>query len=219
MTATGHATINVTDIGVCYHPTSSNVPSFTIGDYMDGVANTLFGARANGSINVANVGAMAYLNFNFQGTAQAPVDAALFTGTTVPDIVPETFLSAAVSLDGDSVCVDSFALDFGNTLAERPCANAATGITSYRITDRLPVITIDPERELEATVAFFTDLAAGTRLGFEATIGQTSGTRLKVVAGRCQYTELNGIGQTDEEDEDQEPTIQEDPTQPATPTE
>lgn len=180
-----------TQIGLAYYPVSSGVPSFTVADYMDGVVTTLFGARCNGGINCERAGAIGYMTFAFEGKALAPVDAALFTGTSVPNIVPETFLSAGVKAHGDLLCVDSFNLDFARQLARRPCANQPTGIISHRITDRLPVITIDPERELEATVDFFAKFDAATQFGFTATIGQSAGKKTIVVAGRCQYSELS----------------------------
>lgn len=200
-TASVDAAPAITQLGVGYHPTSSSTaPSFTVGDYMDGVVNTIFGARANAQVNVGGVGQLGYLQFTAQGTADAPVDGALLVGVSIPNIVPEVFLSASVKvhgkpLDVDDVaelCVDSFTLDFANTLARRNCANKATGIVSYRITDRLPVINIDPERELEATIPFFTNFGAGYAFGFEATIGSTAGKKTWIVAARCQYTELPG---------------------------
>ncbi len=191
-TVTSDATPTLLVTGVAYHPVSSNVGSYTIADYMDGVALTLFGARATGQFGAAGVGQIGYLNFTFSGQASAPVDASLFTGTTVPNIVPQTFLSALVSTGSgpDTMCVDSFSLDFGNTLGRRNCANEANGVIAYRIVERLPLITIDPERDLEGGTPFFTDYDAATLFGFTATIGQVAGRRAQVIAGRCQYSEM-----------------------------
>ena len=193
-TVTSDAGPTLAVTGVAYHPVSSGTSAFTLGDYMDGVETTLFGSRATGTFGAGGVGQIGYLNFTFNGQAAAPGDQPLLTGTSVPNIVPETFLSAAVTAGSgaDLLCVDAFSLDFGNTLGRRNCANQANGIISYRITERLPLITIDPERDLEANVPFFTNFDAATQFGFNALIGQTAGTRARVIAGRCQYSELAG---------------------------
>lgn len=199
-TATVHGTPAFTDIGKAYRPNSVNPPSFTGAQYMDGKRKLAFGARADATFQVGGVGQIGYTQFTLSGKMTQPTDVALLAGVSVPRVVPETFLGAQVKTvdlaDIDLLCVDSFSLALNNTLARRACANEATGIISYRNTDRRPMITIDPEQELEAAINFFVKFAAGTQFGFYAQIGQTVGRRVIICAPRCQYQEL-GEGDRD----------------------
>ena len=124
------------------------------------------------------------------GTATKPVDQGLFTGVVLPTVDPEAFLSAGLDVAGDSLDIDSFTLDLNNTVAMRVSANAATGIKSYRITDRGPTIQINPEAQLEAAVDFFTKYDAATQFGFFCQIGQTATQRIAVCAPAAMYTDM-----------------------------
>lgn len=188
----------VTALNFAYMPDPSS-PSFTAGHYMDGMRKLVFGARGTGTINVDGAGQLPYLNFTLNGKATKPIDAALFTGLTLPTVIPLAFLSAGVVIvegdattgETDTVCLDSFALDFANTVARRPCANDAAGIFSFRITDRAPQITIDPEAQLEADLDFWSKYDAGTAFGFYAQIGSddaaNASKRLAICAPNAQF--------------------------------
>lgn len=197
-TAICHTTTPVfTNIGKAYRPDSTSaVPAFTGAVMHDGKQIKIFGSRGDGSIEVGGTGQIGYLNFTLSGAAVQPVDAALFTGVSVPAVIPETFLNAALTAGGNALCVDAFTMALGNTVAKRTCSNKATGIASYRITARQPRITIEPEQELESVVAFFAKFAAGTLFDFYAQIGTSVGKRTIIVAPRAQYVEL---GQGDRE--------------------
>lgn len=181
-----------TAIGFAYMPQSdeSSLKSFTAAVYEDGRRTLGYGMRGDGSIEAAGVGEIAYLNFTLSGTGTLPTDTAQLTGVDLPDTIPETFLGANVSVDGDALCMNSLRLELGNTVAARECADAATGIRSYRITDRDPKVAIDPEQELEATHAFYGKYDAGTQFGYFSQIGTTVGSRVMIAAPRAQYDEL-----------------------------
>jgi hypothetical protein len=196
-TATMHATApNFTDLGKAYRPNSATPPAFTSAVMHDGKRIQIFGSRGDGSIEVGGAGQIGYLNFTLNGAAVQPVDAALFSGVSVPVTIPETFLNASLKAGGVELCVDAFTLALGNTVARRTCSNALTGIKSYRMTARQPRITIEPEQELESVINFFGKFAAGTLFDFFAVIGTTVGKRVIIVASRAQYAEL---GQGDRE--------------------
>lgn len=192
-TATIDAAPAFTDIGFGYRPNSVNPASATAAVMMDGIRKQVFGARSEATLEVGGTGQIGFWNFTMNGAMTQPIDQALFSPVTVPNDIPETFKNASVKInDVDELCVDSFSLALGNTVARRACSNAATGIKSYRITNRRPVISIDPEQELEATIDFFGKFAAGTLFGFYAQIGSTAGKRTIVCAPRAQYQEMPG---------------------------
>ncbi|MEE9609543.1 MAG: hypothetical protein V3U03_17535 [Myxococcota bacterium] len=192
-TATTDATPALADVGFGYRPNSVNPDSFTAAVMADGIRKQVFGARAEASLEVGGTGQVGFWAFTMSGAMTSPVDSVLFAGVTVPDDVPETFKNAAVKTDdATELCVDTFNLALGNTVARRSCSNAATGVKSYRITNRRPVISIDPEAELEATINFFGKFAGGTLFSFYAQIGSTAGKRTIVCAPRVQYQEMPG---------------------------
>jgi hypothetical protein len=197
-TQTVAAAINRTRVGTAYRPDSTVIhKSFTAMVLHDGLRKQIFGARGDGTLEAAGVGQLGYLTFTLNGAAVAPVDGALFT-PSLTEIVPETFVGSTVKVvNGDPAagsedvfCVDSFSLALGNTVARRACSDAATGIKSYRITERRPIISIDPEQDLEANIDFMTKLAAGTVFSFSAFIGSSVLKRTQIVAPQVQYQEL-----------------------------
>jgi len=190
-TATVHGTPAVTDRGFAYVPQDPDAASsYTAMCNEDGIRKIVFGSRATANIEIGGAGKLAYANFRMDGAATLPIDQALYTGVTLPTVTPESFLSAGVAASGDSLCVDGFNFDLGNTLARRVCANAAAGIKSVRITDRKPTIKVSPERELEATIAFWSKYDAATEFGFYAQIGTTATKRVVIAAPNAMYTGL-----------------------------
>jgi len=190
-TATVHGTPVLTARGFAYKPIDPDSASaFTANANNDGLRYRVFGSRANGSIDIEGAGKLPYFNFNMDGKAVKPIDEAIFTGVTLPTVLPESFLSAGLKVGGDLLCVDGLGLDLGLTIARRPCANDASGIHSFRITGRKPMLTISPEKELEATKDFFTEYDDGTQFDFFAQVGSTATRRMFLVAPNAQWASL-----------------------------
>lgn len=178
--------------GFAYMPDSTEtLDSYTAAVMEDGLKKEIYGARGTCSFEIEGAGRLAYLRYTLSGAAAKPSDQALFTGLTLPSVVPEAFLSADVAAGSDSVCVNSMTVDLQNNVAPRLCANQADGIVSFRITERTPTITIDPEAELEATIDFWTKYDAATEFAFRATVGSSEFLRSRVIAPSATYTELS----------------------------
>lgn len=189
--AEGTVNSSVVEAGYAYIPDSSDsVPSFTAGVNHDGVLHRIYGARGTATIEVEGAGRLAYLNFTLSGAASDPVDQPLFTGVTLPTTDPESFLSADLAADDTSLCVNRLSLDLGNTVAARQCSNDENGILSYRITDRRPTLSIDPEALLEADFDFYAKYNAATRFAFRARIGQSQTARVRIIAPQAMFTAL-----------------------------
>ncbi len=190
-TATVAVTPGVTAMGFAYKPVDpDSSPSFTDIANHDGVRRLVFGNRKNFQLSVEGAGKLAYLNFTAEGKATKPIDAVLFSGVTLPTVLPESFLLGQVSAGNDLLTVDGFSFDLANTLARRPSANDATGIISYRITDRKPTITIAPEAGLESAKDFFNEYDTGVEFGFFAQIGQTATQRIALAAPNAIWSGL-----------------------------
>lgn len=181
-----------TELNYAYFPNSDAPESFTVAGYEDGIRMLAYGCRGNGSLQVEGVGRLLYLQFELSGASDGPEDAALLTGLTLPSITPQSFLSAGVVVqDGALVCIDGVTVDINNTVAARRCANAATGIKSYRITDRKPTISISPEAELEADVDFWATYNAGDLFSYFARVGSAASKRCSILAPQAQYAGID----------------------------
>lgn len=182
-----------TDAGFAYRPLSTTEPpSFTVAVNEDGKRKLYFGARGTGQITIGGSGEIGYLEFTLSGTSTTPSDVAAFSaGVSLPTKKPPTFKGATVDAHGDVLCVDALGFDFNNTVGMRRCASSSTGIKSYRITDREPNFTLDPEAELEATIDFFGKYAGDTVFGAQAAWGSGAGNRVWLLAPAAQYQALN----------------------------
>ena len=142
------------------------------------------------------VGEPAFLEFEFSGVYQGTVDTTLFS-PSYESTVPPAFLSVGpVVLGYTSPILASANLDMANEVAARQDAAQARGIRSFLITQRAPMLTVDPEMELVATHDFFGSLATGTtgRCYFE--LGASAGNRIRV---GFQRTEYRGLSHSDRE--------------------
>lgn len=199
-TVTTHATENLTPVGFAYMPQDPDSSStYTCWVLEDGNKKPIYGARGTAVIQ-AEAGGIGKLNFTLDGAGTTPSAETLFAGANLPTITPATFLSASLTLHqvgsdtaadaGDAVCVQRFELDLGNTVVRDVCANQADGIKTFRITERNPVIRINPEGSVESAIAYFTKYAAGTQFAFVCDIGTTATQRFKIIAPSCTYAGL-----------------------------
>lgn len=188
--------------GFEYRPVSSNVPSVTVGLFMDGLKKTIRGARGTMTIE-GTVGEPVMLNFTFSGVYDNVVDAALLTGVDYEDNDPVAFLNVDAIIGDLAACFASANIDVANSVVERECANNASGVISYFITERAPTLSLDPEMELVATHDFYGRLLAQTNARFYFELpGSTVGTKVGVAAPRGQYTNVgegdrNGLAVAD----------------------
>jgi hypothetical protein len=126
--------------------------TLTLGHYFDGKLRRLAGAMGNFVINLPT-GAPATIVFTFTGKYfENETDATLLTPTypTAPSL---RFANGSITWATASICTATVAVDAGNQVIMRECANASdrTGFRSALITNRIPVITADPESVLVAT--------------------------------------------------------------------
>lgn len=202
--ATSGATIELASdpvaAGFSYLPVTETsaapLPTFTCQVISDGLRDRLVGALGTCQISAEQAGALAYLEFTLMGSQDTPTDAAEISGASPPSIVPETFLAAGLALDGDSLVCNSIRLDMQNEVSPRRDANSANGIQAYRITNRAPQISIDPEAQLEGEVPFYAKLDSTARFGFTAMVGQSAGKRMVITAPAASYSQL-GVGDRD----------------------
>lgn len=172
-----HATTpTVTAIGFGYAPVTTEPLPFTAYGWRDGTRYRAVCGMANCVLEAAGAGELVYANMTFTGVPEGvPDDTNEFaSGLAITSQVPQIFAGGVVSIDGASVCVDSLNFDLGNNVVQRRCASATYGVLGYRISDRNPIIRIDPEALPEGTMDFFTKYDTAEVFGYVAKWGATS---------------------------------------------
>lgn len=138
--------------GQVYTPRSeapgSNVKTLTIGLYQDNAAgSTVFksiaGAMGTFTVNLPT-GRMGYIEWTFTGVWQAPTAVSMIA-PTYPTDMPLRFAGGLAEWNNVNLCVESATIDAGNTVIMRECPTTAAGYISAFITNRVPIVTANPE--------------------------------------------------------------------------
>lgn len=139
--------------GQVYTPRSeapgSNVKTLTIGGYIDGVFKSIAGAMGKFKVTLPT-GAPGYIDWEFMGVWQAPSDVALIT-PTYPTVTPLRYAGGLAEWNDVNLCVSQVVIDSGNEVIMRECPTTDAGYISALVTNRKPIITIDPEAVTVAT--------------------------------------------------------------------
>jgi hypothetical protein len=149
---------------VTYTTTSSSISSVTIWLWKDGRKHVMNGARGTMKL-IYDAGQFLTAEFTFQGTYVAPTVVANPTCTYESTAkTPPVCLSSNFTYNSKTTLITkSVELDLGNTLAKKVSLSAATGITGFEITERKPMVTIDPECQVETSYTFRTEQLTSTK--------------------------------------------------------
>ena len=160
---------------VVYTPNSSPISSCTMYLYIDGRQHIISGAVGTPKLTM-EAGKQAVIEFNFKGTWNTPSDSSNPTPTFETTVdAPPIVKSAAFTINSiSSLIIAKAELDMANTLAIRPSINAATAIQGFFITERKPMLSIDPEAVSIATYDWRTDVLTTPR-AVSMVIGATAG--------------------------------------------
>lgn len=103
------------------------------------------GCMGTATLSADGLGSKWALNFTFQGAfvGNYEIDASseLPTTTGFTTEVAEKLLSNTVTIQTETYFINSFTLDFGNTLSVYPDQSDSTGIKQFYISDRAPTLT------------------------------------------------------------------------------
>lgn len=158
--------------------------------YRDGKQYLVHGASGNLKITLV-AATFVLLEFSFMGLYNTPTDVALLA-PTYPTVVEPVFKDGALTILGFATPkAGTITLDLGNKIALRPSPNGPTGYFTAQITDREPVITIDPEEELAATKNWWNEFILGTTGSIDTGSFPSTGAqynKFQITAPKCQYT-------------------------------
>lgn len=210
---TSNATVTTSATGttqpayaVTYKPDVSS-RAISLGVYddpTDGVIKGIKGCRGNVTCS-ARVEEIAFLDFEFLGVIQSVVDGSALTGVTFPSADPSIFQGVNFLYDVEAggggkpyaigdIDFESFTFNMQNTLNPRLSANETGGAKSYKITDRNPQGTIDPELRKVADFDIYNDLFNGLSGPMSFNLGSGAGNIVEVFIPNARYT---GATETD----------------------
>jgi len=164
----------------------SNVKTLTIGHYKDGKRSLLSGAMGTFKI-VCPTGKVAYIEFTFTGKYSSNETDTAIIAPTYPTVSPLRFAAGALTWNSVALCTSNVEVDAGNSVIMRECVNATdrSGYVSALVTNRVPVITADPESVLVATQDRDSLWLTPTAQAFSMQIG-ASGSAITIAAPKAQ---------------------------------
>lgn len=191
-----------------YAPVTIYVLTGPSGDLASG-ANWLrykyFGCVGNSKFTAGSNGNPGMWEFAMQGTYNEPADISDPGDPTLIEIVPPPFLGVSSFLwtpNGGSAHAPigrSFEVDPGNAVSRRLDFLKTSGIRSFLIGDRTPVVTMQLEMERAAAQNWFNDYTA-SKFGVMTTgvVGDTAGNRYNWTFNRIAQSQPPQLGVADE---------------------
>lgn len=133
-------------------PGVGDVKTVTLAHYKDGKRAILSGAMGTFTITCPT-GQVAFITFTFTGKYSTNETDVAIIAPTYPTTKPLRFAAGALTFDSLAICTSSLTVDAGNSVIMRECVNAAdrSGFRSAVVTNRVPIISADPESVLVAT--------------------------------------------------------------------
>jgi hypothetical protein len=183
--------IQVLEPGIHLTPVSDAFETITLYCYYENRFHKLTYGVGSVSFNMeSNNYGMA--TFNFSGQYNDITDTGtLPTGAIFEQSMPVQIERANFRLNGIGGCAKAISIDMANTLSVRECINGADGFDGFRITDRNPTGSADPESVARATHNVFRLLSTGAISPFHIQVGQSVNNYVKFVSESCQYQSHN----------------------------
>jgi hypothetical protein len=172
----------ISDAGIYYH--------------VDGIRHKALGAIGDMSLNI-QVNGIPSITFNMSSIYQTPTDQSL-PSPSVLDLFPPVAQGLGLKVGGYSpVGATALTLQLGNSVNQLEDLNSEDGIKAYRITDRNPTGSLDPEVDALANWNPFLAWENANPAALTAAAGNTAGNRVgvfvsKALYSQVQYSDRNG---------------------------
>lgn len=175
--ACGFSQTIVSSTSVTYKPLSATYESCTLYIYIDGRLHIVTGCRGDVKFT-SEAGQMMTAEFTFKGRYADPTLSALPT-PTLETTNPQVCKSCQFTYNSrTTLIVKSALLELNNTVAPRPSMSDANAIAGFEITDRDPMLTIDPESIIETSYNFRGDALGGNLRQISFVVGASAGNIL-----------------------------------------
>jgi len=172
-----------------YDPITSGEKWSTFKVYWDQVFHTLTDCQANVKFS-GEIGKPMVVEATVHGLWVALADLALVTPTGLHTTKAPVLKGAKFTLGGDYVPISKFEFDMANPIYPLPDPNIADGVSSFKITDRNPVGSFDPEMTLVAKKDYETLLKNGTTGILSCVLDGGTGNKITLYFGQVQIIGL-----------------------------
>jgi hypothetical protein len=169
---------------------STSVKTLTIGVYEDGLFKSIRGASGNMKLN-CEAGKMVTAEFEFSGIWVAPTDVALIA-PTYPTVAPLRYARGVTTFNSVALQCQTVTLDLANTVTYRESSATGneSGYISTVITNRRPIVTVNPEAKLVATRDDFGQFLASTEASLVFEIGGPSSSKIVFTAPKASLESI-----------------------------
>lgn len=166
----------------------SNVKTLTIGCYVDGKFKSIAGAMGTFVVTLPT-GRPGFIDWTFTGVWQGASDVALIT-PTYPTDKGLRFAGGLAEWNDVNLCVSQATINAGNEVVMRECPTTEAGFISAIVTNRRPIISVDPEAVTEATQGRWAAWLASTEYVLELDVGGPGNSVLSFDAPKAQINNL-----------------------------
>jgi len=190
---TSAATGAVTNLapGLMYRPKTYDVdimPSASVRFYKDAILHKIAGVVGTWSLT-AEVGKLAYLEFELSGLWVDPEDGAI-PSLTLADLTGPQALAMGMRIGTYTPVANALKLSLGAKIEKRNDLNGPDGLIGFVITGREPSGSLDPETDTLANYNPWAAWKSGTKFRLNGYLGSEAGNRWAVHVGQAQCTEL-----------------------------
>jgi hypothetical protein len=149
--------------------------------YQDSILHKILGCVGNVS-GKTSVNDYMMFDFEFTGIYAGPTDSTAPSPTFTDADVPPVLNTAAFTYQTYAACISAFEFNLNNVINRRDCANEATGVERYFISQRSVGGSFDPEVPTLATFNPWTIAENDTAGALTITVGSVAGNRCVVSA-------------------------------------
>lgn len=190
---TSAATGTVADLapGLMYRPKTYDIdtmPSASVRFYKDKILHKVAGVIGTWSLT-AEVGKLAYLEFDLSGLWTDPEDAAI-PALTLVDLTGPQVLAMGMRIGAYTPVANALKLQLGAKIEKRNDLNGPDGLIGFVITGREPSGSLDPETDTLAAFNPWSLWKSGAKYRLNGYLGSAAGNRWAVHVGQAQCTEL-----------------------------
>lgn len=179
--ACGFGETIVSGVSVTYLPISSAYESVTIWGYIDGRIHKVTGCRGDVKFKF-EAGQMGMGEFTFKGRYADPTLGAL-PSPTLETTTPQVCKSCQFTYNSKTTLViKTVEIEMNNTVAMRDSISDANAIAGFELTDRDPMMTIDPEAIIETSYNFRGDALGQNLRAISFGLGAVAGNIITVTA-------------------------------------
>lgn len=188
------ATVVTIEDALVYRPSSDRTEhrNVTLHAHFDGQRRIATRAVADLSFDW-EAGKYCTANFTLKGNYASPTNIAV-PAADYADRVPAIVESAGLTIDDyptDIGTIEKLGFALGTDIVAVPDVNSADGRHSFRIADRKPTGSVDPETTDLADFNPFTAWESGAKATIFATLGTVPGERVSICLPATQFTSIS----------------------------